>query len=130
MNKLIEKYKTTALILMMIASISFLIINLIYWFLLILEAGESPLISAVIISIFFGLIPFAITLVTYYFPPFGSIITIIISIIMFTYWIIAFVSNSIQTNPVLVYGGLPLTIIFLAGGVFYLIYSIRLGKAG
>lgn len=123
-----DKYRKTGFILMLAACVSFLAVNLTYWSVLITECGESPILSAIVISLFFASIPFAIVLITYYLPPAGSVITIAISILMLAYWIIALFSDSIRTNPILVYGGIPSSIIFLAGGIFLLMDSVNSKK--
>jgi len=119
-----NKFRKIGFILMLSATGFFFIVNLVYWSVLIIESRESPIMSAVLMSLFFGSIPFAITFLTYYIPPVGSIVTIVISILVICYWFFALFSDSIRTNPILVYGGILSALVFLVGGMF-IIKDIR-----
>lgn len=65
-----DKYRKTGFILMLAACVSFLAVNLAYWPVLITGYGEPPVLSGIVIALFFASIPFCHSL-DYLFYPTG-----------------------------------------------------------
>ncbi len=107
------------------SSAAFLIINLIFWTDAIISYGESPWFSGFLIGLFFGLVPVVITILACSVPSFGSLVAIGVSLVMCAYWIVELVKEAGSIEPLLVYGGLACTVVFLAGGIVNLVYSRR-----
>jgi hypothetical protein len=123
MNRKEEKYRKTGLLVMLLTGVCHLIVSLIFWFVIIITARESPWISAVIMGLLWGLPPLVITGITRYWLPIGSMIAIGLSLIVLVYWIFYLVIIFDAANPFFAFSDMPLAALFLTGSVLFFISS-------
>lgn len=107
------------------ASIAYLVLSISYWWLVITTNGESPLLSAILMGLLYGLPPLVIVGLCHYWLALGSLIAVGASIAMTIYCVFDILFGSVKVNPIFDYMGLFLCIEFLVGGAIMLVSSTK-----
>ncbi len=111
---------------MLAAGISYLILSIVYWWFIVASQGESPLISALIMGMLYGIAPLIIVGISYYLMVLGSFLSAGASIVMIAYWALTIVVGTAKVNPALDYCELSISLVFLIGSAVLLVSSNKI----